>query len=183
MSFSTDPVLPIPEMAENLAHYALDRERVLFALSRVPKTDSIDPVRVEYEIHILQILSVGWSISYYMEAHSDKTALVENFWNLLFEFSQNISSVTSLSIGKEINYFQVLKERMDTYLMALSGLSGPTDPASVIGPAFAQICETRGNVHVIMAGTRIFSLAVEGVKAYLDSVLHAAAHDGVRGNA
>ncbi len=170
MSLSPDHHPTIPEMAENLASYALDRERVLFALSRVPKADAINPVMVEYEIQILQILSVGWSMSYYMESHADKTALVEKFWNLLFEFSENISSVTSLSIGKEINYFQILKERMDTYLMALSGISGSTDPASVIGPAFAQLCGTTDNVHVIMAGSRIFSLAVEGVKAYLDMV-------------
>jgi hypothetical protein len=170
MTFSCEQRVSVQEMGENLANFSLDRGSILFALSRLPEENAIDRVHVEYEIHLLKILSVGWAISYFMEDRSEKTPLMEKFWQVLFEFSKNISSVTSASIGKEVDYFRTLKERIDIYVKAISAVPHLTDPASVIGPTFAALCENADNVHVIMAGNRVFHLALEGVKFYLESV-------------
>ena len=158
----------LQETSENLASYAVDNERVAFALSRIPETGAVNRITVEYEIKILQILSVGWAISFFLENRPEKAVLSQHFWDILHRFSAEISSVTSVSIGKEIDYFRILKERMDYYLAALSGCPPSTDPTSVIGPAFARICGADADIHVIMAGSRIFSMALEGVRSYLD---------------
>ena len=174
MTVSNQQLLSIDEMGESLANFSLDRESVLFALSRLPDEQSINKVTVEYEIQLLRILSVGWAISYFMEDYSDKAPLIKKFWDVLFEFSKNLSSVTSLTIGKEVDYFKTLKERIDTYLKALADVPHVKDPASVIGPTFAEICGNTDNVHVIMAGNRIFHLSLEGVKHFLESIFSSA---------
>jgi hypothetical protein len=170
MTFSFQNPVSIHEIGESLANFSLDRESVQFALSRLPDEPSINKVAIEYEIQLLKILSVGWAISYFMEEHLEKSALIKKFWDVLFEFSKNLSSVTSLTIGKEVDYFKALKERIDIYLSALAEVPHIKDPTSVIGPTFARLCENTDNVHVIMAGNRIFHLSLEGVKHFLESV-------------
>jgi hypothetical protein len=174
MTFPNQLPVSIPEIGESLANFSLDRESVQFALNRLPDEPSINKVAIEYEIQLLKILSVGWAISYFMEDHSEKTPLIKKFWDVLFEFSKNLSSVTSLTIGKEVDYFRALKERIDIYLNALAEVPHVKDPASVIGPTFARLCGNTDNVHVIMAGNRVFHLSLEGVKHFLESVFSAA---------
>lgn len=174
MTFPNQLPVSIQEIGESLANFSLDRESVQFALSRLPDEHSINKVAIEYEIQLLKILSVGWAISYFMEDHSEKTPLIKKFWDVLFEFSKNLSSVTSLTIGKEVDYFRALKERIDIYLNALAEVPHVKDPASVIGPTFARLCGNTDNVHVIMAGNRVFHLSLEGVKHFLESVFSAA---------
>jgi hypothetical protein len=170
MTFSFHQPVSVTEIGESLANFSLDRESVLFALSRLPDEPSINKVAIEYEIQLLKILSVGWAISYFMEDHSEKTPLIKKFWDVLFEFSKNLSSVTSLTIGKEVDYFRTLKERIDIYLKALAEVPQVKDPTSVIGPTFARLCGNSDDIHVIMAGNRIFHLSLEGVKHFLESV-------------
>ena len=170
MTFPNQLPVSIQEIGESLANFSLDRESVQFALSRLPDEHSINKVAIEYEIQLLKILSVGWAISYFMEDHSEKTPLIKKFWDVLFEFSKNLSSVTSLTIGKEVDYFRALKERIDIYLNALAEVPHVKDPASVIGPTFARLCGNTDNIHVIMAGNRVFHLSLEGVKHFLESV-------------
>lgn len=92
------------------------------------------------------------------------------FWGGINELSKNLSTVTTTTTGTEIDYFQTIKDRLDHYLGELNRQSGVEDPAAIIGPAFARMCEHDDNVHVVMAGARMFNLAVGGVKAYLESV-------------
>lgn len=169
MTISLQDPVSIQEIGESLASYSLDRESVLFALSRLPEEPAFNRTAIEYEIQLLKILSVGWSISYFMEDHSEKDPLIKKFWDVLFEFSKNLSCITSLTIGKEVDYFRALKERIDIYLKALAEAPLVKDPASVIGPTFAVLCGYTDNVHVIMAGNRIFHMALEGVKHFLES--------------
>jgi hypothetical protein len=171
MTFPSQQPVSMQELGEALANISLDRGGVHYALDRLPKEPAINTVTVEYEIQLLNILSVGWGISYFMENHPEKNPLIEKFWEVLFEFSKNISSVTSLTIGKEVDYFRTLKERIDVYLNALAEVPHVKDPTSVIGPTFARLCGCTDNVHVIMAGNRVFHLALEGVKQCLESGL------------
>ena len=123
MSSPYENSISFREIGETLANFSLDRETVQFAINRLPDSLSINKVAVEYEIQILKILSVGWAISFFMENHPEKMSLMEFFWEVMYEFSKSISSVTSASIGKEVDYFRTLKERIDTYLSAMSEIS------------------------------------------------------------
>lgn len=169
MTFRHEQKLSVQEIGENLANFSLDRESVSYALSRLPEDDLINKVTVEYEIQLLKILSVGWAISYFMEDHPEKNLLIKKFWDVLFEFSKNISSVTSISIGKEVDYFRTLKDRIDYYINVLSATPDVKDTVAVIGQSFADLCGCKDNVHVIMAGNRVFYNALEGVKHCFES--------------
>lgn len=169
MTFCCEQKVSAQEIGENLANFSLDRESVLYALSRLPEDDFINKVTVEYEIQLLKILSVGWAISYFMEDHPEKNLLIKKFWDVLFEFSKNISSVTSISIGKEVDYFRTLKDRIDYYINVVSATPDVKDTVAVIGQSFADLCGSKDNVHVIMAGNRVFYHALEGVKHCFES--------------
>ncbi len=94
MTYSCQHSVSVQEIGESLANYSLDRESVLFALSRLPDEPSINKVVIEYEIQLLKILSVGWGISYFMEDHLEKSPLIKKFWDVLFEFSKKYVCVT-----------------------------------------------------------------------------------------
>ncbi len=169
MTSCCEQKISVQEIGENLANFSLDRESVLYALSRLPENELINVVTVQYEIQLLKILSVGWAISYFIEDHPEKNIIIKKFWDVLFEFSKNISSVTSLSIGKEVDYFRTLKDRIDYYINVLSATPDVNDPVAVIGESFADLCGSKGNANVIMAGSRVFHNALEGVKHCFES--------------
>ena len=98
MTSSFQHPVSIAEIGESLANFSLDRESVLFALSRLPNEHSIDKVAIEYEIQLLKILSVGWAVSYFMEDHLEKAPLIKKFWDVLFEFSNTDTSNVDISI-------------------------------------------------------------------------------------
>ena len=52
-------------------------------------------------------------------------------WNIrIYEFSQSISATTGLMIGHDIDYFQVLTKRLDTYVAAMA--KKPDAPQSLL---------------------------------------------------
>jgi hypothetical protein len=71
-------------------------------------------------------------------------------------------------IGKDIDYFQTLRDRLDTYLATMSASSEKNDPAAVIGPAFAANCGNADDLFTRMAGAKMFVSVVSRVKTYLD---------------
>ena len=157
----------LEKICENLVNFSVDRDDLNRILAMLPEDEAISKVTVEYEIPLLKIVSVGWAIPYYMENRPEKQALLESFWNAIDEFSRELSSVTSLTTGADINYFHMIKERVDTYVQALNMQPDAKDPAAVIGPTFAGICNAPDNIHVIMTGNRVFNVAIIGVKEYL----------------
>ena len=44
------------------------------------------------------------------------------------------------------------------------------NPAGIIGPAFARACDTENNSHVILIGTKLFTLTLGAVKEYLNTM-------------
>ncbi len=159
----------IENVCENLVSYAVDREDIKLIVNNLPEDQEINKVHVEYELQILKIISIGWGISVHMSDHPIKDQLVELFWYQLRDFSHNISNMTSLTIGQDIDYFQTLKERFKEYLGSLNGSVLDSDPASAIGPAFAEKCSHKDNPFVIISGARIFNLSVGDVKEYLQT--------------
>jgi len=167
MATASNEHTSLEKASENLVNFSVDREDLNRIITLLPEDDAVSRVTVEYEIPLLKIVSVGWAIAYFMEKRSEKQALLEFFWNAIDEFSKSLSDVTNLTTGADINYFHLIKERVDTYVQALNMQPEAQDPAAVIGPTFASICNAGDIVHVIMTGNRVFNAAIIGVKEYL----------------
>ncbi len=157
----------LEKVCENLVNFSVDRDDIDRIMAMLPEEDAINKVTVAYEIPLLKIVSVGWAIAYFKENRPEKQPLLESFWKAIDAFSRDLSSVTALTTGADINYFHMIKERVDTYVQALNMQPDAKDPAAVIGPTFAGICNAPDNIHVIMTGNRIFNAAIIGVKEYL----------------
>lgn len=154
--------------AEDLFNYAIDREDVKWLMTRLPKEADIKRTTVEYELQILKIISVGWSISYSLEDSPQKDPLSSLYWEAVYEFSQNLSSTTEMMTGHDIDYFQILKDRLDMYVKALGQKPDAPEPAIVIGPEFAKTCGNGDDIFTFMTGSKMFVTTVSRVKEYLE---------------
>jgi len=170
MNESSLEIVSIEKASEDLFDFAIERSDIKLILQNLPGDIKINRVSIEYEIQLLKILAVGWSISFFLDESSIKKELSESFWNAVQSFSKNISILSSSSSGKEIDYFNTLKKRLDTYLNALNLIPDGPDPLISIGPTFARICGNEDNAHIILSGTKVFNLSVGGVKNYFESV-------------
>lgn len=141
-------------------------------IQSLPKEAGLDLVALEYELQLLKILSVGWSLSYLLEESPLKEGLVQAYWNIIRDFSHNVSQMSATTMSQDFNYFAVIKERLDSYVACLDGgaASGGGDPTALIGPKFAEHCQMAGNVFAVMAGSKLFNLSVNAVKEYLESI-------------
>lgn len=160
---------PLAVICKNLAEFAVDREDIKALVQTLPKDQEINTVTVDYELQLLKIISVGWSLSVFMGDHPDKNRAAETFWTLIRDFAKGISDVTGLMIGHDIDYFQLLKERFDYYVSSMDRAVKKDDPASAIGPAFAGSCKHDNNPFVTITGARIFNLSMDAVREYLMS--------------
>jgi hypothetical protein len=154
--------------AEVLFDYAVDREDVKWLMGRLNEQADVNRHAVEYELQILKIISVGWSIAYHLEKAPAKQPLLEGFWASVQAYAQSLSRTTELMIGQNIDYFQVLRERLDMYLAAMAPGDERNDPAAVIGPAFAANCGSAEDLFTRMTGAKMFMSVVSRVKTYLD---------------
>jgi hypothetical protein len=160
----------IEEAGKVLFDFAVDREDVKTLISWLPGEARIERERVEYELQVLKIISVGWSVSYFLEHSRWNTLLSESYWKAVFEFSRTLSSAAGLMVGQDIDYFQVLRDRLDTYVEALNSRPDAPEPGVVIGPEFARACGKVDDVYTIMTGSRMFINTVGSVREYLDAL-------------
>jgi hypothetical protein len=160
----------IQDATETLIDFAVDRDDLTLILDSLPPKLGIDRETVEYEIQILKILMVGWSLSFFLEDSTSKVSLINAFWAAVRDFSHQLSVASSAALNKDFDYFLVLKNRLDTYLSVVNRNQDIKDPLAVIGPAFSMVCGQKDNAVVIHAGNKMFHLAVNGVKHYLESV-------------
>ena len=168
MTDSEKKQLTLEQVGEDLFNYAIDRQEVKWLLQRLPDEADVKRNTVEYELQILKIISVGWSISYHLENSPIKSPLSEIFWKSVYEFSQELSAATGLMIGQDIDYFNVLKDRLDHYVDALSKRPDAPEPAVVIGPEFAHFCGNADDLFAFMTGSKMFLSTVTRVKEYLE---------------
>jgi hypothetical protein len=90
---------------------------------------------------------------------------------MIQEFSQNISTLTETTTGQPIDYFKILKERLDTYVEQMKHTAGDTiDPSAVMGPAFARACGVPDDPVAMLTGSKMFALTLGGVREYLTAV-------------
>ncbi len=155
-------------IVKDLCDYALDREDVKWITDNVPEFAGLSIDKLEYELQLLKIVTVGWSISYYLQDDPVKDKVVEPFWQNIYEVSGNLSQATSLFIGKEIDYFKILKCRLDDYVLAMSRIKDD-NPVSAIGPEFAKHFGGPDDLFSFMAGSKMFMAALGGVKQYLQA--------------
>ena len=167
MTDESKGTLTIEELSDKLLNFSIDREDVRDLLSHISQDSKINHTSVEYELHLLRIIAVGWSFNYYIQDFHLKQILSKKYWNSIQEFSNNISSVSSATIDETFNYFQIIKQRMDTYLGEFKNLKNSTDPTEVIGPKFAQLCGHSGEAIVIWAGSRMFQNVLNNIKIFI----------------
>jgi hypothetical protein len=161
----------IEKAGEDLFNYAIDREEIKWHMARLHESADINRNTVEYELQILKIISVGWSLSFYLEGNpTAKEQLQDVYWKAINEFAGSLSETTALMIGKDIQYFEVLRERLDTYVAAMEKQPDAKEPASVIGPEFARSCGNEEDIFTAMTGSKLFFTAVSGVKEYLEKI-------------
>ena len=158
----------IEKAGEDLFNFAVDREDVKTLMSLLSEEADIKRETVEYELQVLKFISIGWCITYLLEKSSHKEQLTELYWVAVHEYSQSISEATALMIGQEIDYFQILKDRLDMYVEAMQKKSDAPEPAVVIGPEFARACGNVDDAFTVLTGARMFIATVGSVKEYLE---------------
>jgi hypothetical protein len=159
------------QAGEDLFNYAIEREDVKLLMGQLSQGAKVKSASLEYELQILKIISVGWSISYHLAGTPRrKAALGDLFWNAINNFSKELSQTTGLMTGADIDYFEILKKRLDQYVQAMEDNSRAPDPSVVIGPVFAGFCGDGDDIFAAMAGTKIFANTVARVRQYLEAV-------------
>lgn len=162
---------PIEQAGEDLFNYAVERDDIKYLMARLPEQAQAKPTKVEYELQVLKIISVGWSASFYLEGTPKrKTAVLELYWDAVNQFSKQLSETTGLMIGQDIDYFEIVKERLDGYVKVMADNSEATDPAELIGPAFADICGQEDDIFTSMTGAKLFANTIMHVRRYLEAV-------------
>jgi len=160
----------VEKAGEDLFNFAIDQEDVKTLMAHLPEEADIKRNTVEYELRILKIISIGWYISYYLANSGRKNQLLERYWQAVHEFSQSISTTIGLMIGNNIDYFKLIKERLDMYITIMTQKPDAPEPAVVIGPEFARTCGNKDDVFTIMTGSRMFIATIGSVKEYLDTI-------------
>lgn len=166
-----DP-LSVQQLAQDLAAFAIDRTDLKELLAAIPDNSYLDLTIIEYELQILKILSVGWAISFFMPVtDKNKVPLTQMFWEVIRELSQSISTLTQTTTGQSIDYFEILKQRLNTYLKVMQdNPEEAQNPANIMGPAFAKACKCKDDATAILTGTKMFTLTLGAVKEYLNIV-------------
>ena len=170
MQKSDKLVSKIESVCDDLFNYAIDREDVKWLMSHLAEEADVKRTTVEYELPILKIISVGWSLSYYLADSPQKDELSNLYWTAINEFSKDLSTTTEMMTGQKIDYFNVLRKRLDRYVKALERHSDAQDPAAVIGPEFAKACGNADDIFAFMTGSKMFMSAVGRVKEYLEAI-------------
>lgn len=164
--------LTVDQVAENLSAFAIDRADIKSLLGTIPGGHPIDLNRLEYELAILKILSVGWGLAFYMPATDiNKAPLTQSYWEQIREIADNVSTLTETTTGTRVDYFGILKERLDTFVKQMQeNQTEKADPTGVMGPVFAAACGVPDDPAAILAGTKMFALTLGAVKEYLAAV-------------
>lgn len=174
---SSKKQITISNVTKTLVNFAVDREDIKALLDAVPApadtqnaSQALNKTTMEYEIQLLKIVCTGWAVSYYLVDHPRKSELATSFWMAIKSFAEKISSMSSSAAGLDIDYFNLIRARADLYIKAMQMNMTEGDPASVIGITFAEICGSNNEPLLITSGKRMFSITLESVKRYLNTV-------------
>jgi len=160
----------IEKTGDDLFNFAIDREDVKWLMAHLSEEADVTRSTVEYELQILKIISVGWSISYYLASSPQKHDLSDIYWKAVHEFSQSISETTGLMTGHDIDYFQILRDRLDMYVNVMAEKPEGTEPVTAIGPEFAGNCGNADDIFTLMTGSKMFVSVIANVREYLQTI-------------
>jgi hypothetical protein len=161
----------VEQAGEDLFDFATDRDDVKWLLDQLSNQTQAKPATVDYELQILKMVCVGWSVSYFMSGTPKKKAhLLELYWRAVNAFACDLSQTTGLMIGQDIDYFKILKTRLDHYVKIMAESPDTADPTAVIGPAFAQRCGAADDLFASITGAKMFSTTMNRVRRYLEAV-------------
>lgn len=90
----------IEQAGADLFNFAIDRADIKTLIAHLHEETECKPATVEYELQILKIISVGWSVSFHLESSPFKDELAEVFWKAIHGFSGNLSETTTLMTGR-----------------------------------------------------------------------------------
>lgn len=174
MADSSDnkPISDIDTIADLLFDFAIDRDDIKWSLSQLPEALSTSYHRIDYELQLLKIVTTGWSVSVHLANDPGKEPLAQTFWGKILEFSKELSDTTELMTGCDVDYFELLKERLDDYVAVIAGQAKGAEPAPFIGIRFAELCKMPDELSVSLAGSRIFNTIVLRVGKFLESHRH-----------
>jgi len=161
---------PVDQAAETLFNYAIERDELKQIVGLLPAGQEAHKVTVEYELQLLKIISVGWGVTFFMADHPRQAALSEAFWHKIQSLAQGLSSAASASVGKDLDYFEIIKSRLALYVKALQHYSDAPDTAKVIGATFAKLCGDEDDSYILLAGKRTFASATASVQNYLEAL-------------
>ena len=167
MTDTQNTVDDVAHAGEQLFQYAIHRGDMKTIFDTLPLNPPEKRVSLEYEIQMLRIISVGWAIAFYLSDNDLKTPLSHHYWEQVRSFSETLSTSASLTVGSDIDYFSILRHRLDEYVAALDAAGKVATPAVVIGPAFAQMCGDRDDACSILAGSKMFAHTIDAVREYL----------------
>ncbi|MBU1344930.1 MAG: hypothetical protein KKE44_23885 [Proteobacteria bacterium] len=172
MGQENQETLTVQKLAQDLSAFAFDRTDLKELLAAIPKDSQLNLTTIEYELQLLKILSVGWGIAFFMPAtNKNKGPVTQMFWESIRQISNSISTLTQTTTGQQIDYFEILKDRLNTYLAIMQeNPDEARNPADFIGPAFAGSCHCENDAIAILTGTKMFTLTLGAVKEYLNSV-------------
>jgi len=156
---------------EQLFQFAIDRGDMKAILDTLPPMRAQQRALLEYEIQLLRVISVGWAIAFFLAEDGLKEPIGRLFWENLRSFSATLSSSAFLTVGSDIDYFDVLKKRLDFYVGTLDGAGKVSQPAAVIGPAFAETCGDKDDPCAILAGSKMFTHTIHAVREYLNETI------------
>jgi hypothetical protein len=159
---------PVARIGERLFQFAIDRGDMNTILDALPPVMIEKRAALEYEIQLLRIISVGWAIAFFLADSGLKTPLGQYFWDHIRTFSTTLSASASLTMGSGIDYFEILKRRLNLYVGAMDAAGKIPEPAMAIGPTFAGACGDPEDACAILAGSKMFSLTINAVREYLD---------------
>lgn len=160
----------IDRAGEQLFQFAIDRSDMQSILDVLPLDVPEKRVALEYEIQLLRIISVGWAITYFLTERGLKRSLEQLYWEHVRAFSSTLSTSASMTMGADIDYFDILKQRLDFYVQALDSVGQISQPAMAVGPAFADVCGDKEDAVVTLAGSKMFSHTILAVREYLDDI-------------
>jgi hypothetical protein len=160
-------VAEVARMGEQLFQYAIHRGDMQTILDALPLDPPEKRVALEYEVQLLRIIAVGWAIAFYLSDSALKTPLTQRYWEQVRDLSGTLSTSASLTVGSDIDYFDILRQRLDFYVTTLNRAGKVTTPAVAIGPAFAEMCGDRDDACAMLAGSKMFTHTIDAVREYL----------------
>ncbi len=163
------PHSKIDDITEKLFDFAIDRDDIKWTLGQLPRGESVSFHRVDHELQLLKIVTTGWSIAVHLADDPQKELLAQAFWNRIMEFSKELSQTTELMTGCDVDYFELLKERLDDYVAVIAAQEKGNQPARFIGTRFAELCDMPDDLAVSLAGSRLFNTIVLRVGKFLES--------------